>query len=199
LLFAETLSSEIREAGKERKNRKTSIRSIISGKILWKYKLIRYAAKKTNTDRWKLSKVKHKVINPSKPKRGFEPKLQGAVINFYNRDDVSTALPENRDSKKLNKGSPVFKSEYLMTIWVISIKNSYPNILTCRAHSHHSLEWDRETLCLQTLRIEELVCASNIKTTRWSWKCWRNIPLYRQIHKFLSNTVTRRSLQSRTP
>lgn len=36
LLFAETLSSEIREAGKERKNRKTGIRSMISGKILRK-------------------------------------------------------------------------------------------------------------------------------------------------------------------
>ena len=40
LLFAETLSSEIREARKEKKNSKQSICSVISGKILRKYKLV---------------------------------------------------------------------------------------------------------------------------------------------------------------
>ena len=50
LLFAETLSSEIREARKEKKNSKQSIRSVISGKILRKYKLIHHAARRTSTD-----------------------------------------------------------------------------------------------------------------------------------------------------
>ena len=50
LLFAETLSSEIREAGKEKKNSKQSTRSVISGKILLEYKLIHYAARRINTD-----------------------------------------------------------------------------------------------------------------------------------------------------
>ena len=51
LLFAETISREIQEAGKEKKNRKQSIRSMVSGNILKKNRLIRYAATKTNTDR----------------------------------------------------------------------------------------------------------------------------------------------------
>ena len=50
LLFAEILFSEIREAGKEKKNSKQSIRSIISGKILRKFKLIHYTARRTNTN-----------------------------------------------------------------------------------------------------------------------------------------------------
>ena len=50
LLFANTLSSEIREAGKEKKDSKQSILSVISGKILRKYKLIHYAARRTNTE-----------------------------------------------------------------------------------------------------------------------------------------------------
>ena len=50
LHFAETLSSEIREAGKEKKNSKQSIRSVISGKILRKYKLIHHAARRPDTD-----------------------------------------------------------------------------------------------------------------------------------------------------
>ena len=50
LSFAKTLSSEIRKAGKEKKNSKQNIRSVISGKILRKYKLIHYTARRTNTD-----------------------------------------------------------------------------------------------------------------------------------------------------
>ena len=68
LLFAETLSSEIRKAGNEKKNSKQSIRSVISGKILRKYKLIHYAARGTNSDRRKLSKRLRKVTNPNKSK-----------------------------------------------------------------------------------------------------------------------------------
>ena len=70
LLFAQTISREIQE---KKKNRKQSIRSTVSGNILKKYRLIRYAATKTNTNRRKLSKVKSKVINLTKSKRGFEP------------------------------------------------------------------------------------------------------------------------------
>ena len=100
LLFAETLSSEIREAGKEKKNSKQSTRSVISGKILLEYKLIHYAARRINTDQRKLSKGLSKVINPDKSKRGFESNLYKAVINLYNRGNVSTALPGKHDAKK---------------------------------------------------------------------------------------------------
>ena len=113
LLFAETLSSEIRETGKEKKNSKQSIRSVISGKILRKYKLIHYAARGTNTDRRKLSKGLSKVIKPNKSKRGFETNLYKAVITFYNRDDVSTALPGKRDAKKVKQGKPHIQKRVL--------------------------------------------------------------------------------------
>ena len=93
LLFAETLSIQC-------------IRSVISGKILRKYKLIHYAARRTNTDRRKLSKGLSKVINPNKSKRGFESIFYKAVINFYNRNDVSTTLPEKRNAKKSQARKP---------------------------------------------------------------------------------------------
>ena len=79
---------------------------MINSKILQKYKFIHYAARRTNTDRRKLSKGLSKVINPNKSKRGFEPNLYKAVINFYNRDDVSAALPGKRDAKKVKQGKP---------------------------------------------------------------------------------------------
>ena len=57
LLFAETISKEIQEAVNEKKNKKESIRAMISGKILKKCRLLRYAANKNSTDRRKLSKA----------------------------------------------------------------------------------------------------------------------------------------------
>ena len=82
-------------------------------RILRKYKLNHYAARRTNTDRRKLSKGLNKVINPKKLKRGFEPNLDKAVINFYNRDDVSTALPGKRDAKNVKQGKPHIQKRVL--------------------------------------------------------------------------------------
>ena len=103
LLFTETISKGIQEAVNEKKNKKESIRTMASGKILKKYRLLRYAANKTNTDRRKLSKANGKVMNPIKPKKGFEPVLHKKVLDFYHRDDVSTALPGKRDTKKVKR------------------------------------------------------------------------------------------------
>ena len=114
VLFAETLSSQIREAGKEKKNSKQSICSVISGKILRKYKLIHYAARRTNTFRRKLSKGLNKVINPNKSKRGFKPNLYKVAINFYYHNDVSTALPGKRDAEKVKQGKPRIQKRVLI-------------------------------------------------------------------------------------
>ena len=103
LLFAETIPKEIQEAVSEKKNKKQSIRTLVSGKILKKYRLLRYAASKTSTDRRKLSKVNGKVISTIKQKKGFEPVLNKKVLDFYNRDDVSTALPGKKDAKKVKR------------------------------------------------------------------------------------------------
>ena len=66
-------------------------------------RLPRYAANKTNTDRRKLSKANGKVMNSIKPKKGLEPVLHKKVLDFYHRDDVSTALPGKRDTKKVKR------------------------------------------------------------------------------------------------
>ena len=87
---------------------------MISDKILRKYKLIPYVARRTNTDRRKLSKGLSNVINPNKWKRGFVPNLYKVMINFYNRDSVSTALCGKRDAKKVKQGKPSLQK------WVLS-------------------------------------------------------------------------------
>ena len=63
LLFSQVLSTEIKESTREKKNSRLSIRRLISGKILQKYKLLKYAAAKTGNDRRKLGKVDSKVLN----------------------------------------------------------------------------------------------------------------------------------------
>ena len=113
LLLAETLSSEIREAEKEKRNSKQSIRSVISGKILQWYRLIHYAARRANTDPRKLSRRPSKVIKPNKSKREFEPNLYKAMINFYNHGDVATTLPRICDAKKVKQGKPRIQKRVL--------------------------------------------------------------------------------------
>ena len=103
LLFAEAVSLEIQCAGKEKKNRKKSIRNILSGKILKKYKLLSYTASKTGLNRRKMSNITGKVVCEENQKRGFQPEIYAKVLEFYNRDDVSTALPGKRDAKKNKK------------------------------------------------------------------------------------------------
>ena len=91
LLFSEVVSKEIKSSVLERKNKRESIRRILSGKILRKYKLIKYAAAKTGSDRRKFCRSKSKVLNFEKNKRGFNPDVYEQVLEFYARDDVSTA------------------------------------------------------------------------------------------------------------
>ena len=112
LLFAEAISLEIQQAGREKNNKKESIRTLLSGKILKKYQLLRYAARKTGKNRRKLSKVCGKVINLVKPKRGFEPGLHTKVLDFYHRDDVATAFPVNEMPRRTKRKRSAFRSEF---------------------------------------------------------------------------------------
>ena len=100
LLFSEVVSKEIKVSVLEREIKRESIRRILCGKILRKYKLIKYAAAKTGSDRRKLCQSKSKVLNFEKNKRGFDPDVYKQVLGFY---DGSTALPGTRDAKKSEK------------------------------------------------------------------------------------------------
>ena len=102
LLYADALSTEIAVAN-AKTSKKQSIRNIISGRILKKYRLLKYAAEKTGTNRMKLSKVHSKFLTVNKKSRETNKSLKNDVIEFYCRDDVSTALPGKRDSKKVKK------------------------------------------------------------------------------------------------
>ena len=113
LLYADAISSEIRKSIQERKNKRESIRRVISGQILRKYKLICYTAMQTLTDRGKLSKTKSKTIDLEKQKRGFQPELHNQVLDFYRRDDVSIVLPGKRDVKKIGKKKPSIQKRVL--------------------------------------------------------------------------------------
>ena len=103
LLFAEAVSLEFKAAGKEKRNNKKSIRTILSGKVLKKYKLLKYAASKTGTNRRKLNINSKVIVQEPRKKKGFNPEIYAKVLAFYNRDDVSTALPGKRDAKTHRK------------------------------------------------------------------------------------------------
>ena len=113
LLLAEAISLEIQQAGRKKKNKKESISTLLSGKILKKYRLLSYAAGKNGTNRRKQTKISGKVINLVKPNRGFEPGLYTKVLDFYHRDDVWTALPGKNDMQRRTKRKRyAFRSEF---------------------------------------------------------------------------------------
>ena len=119
--FTENISKETQEAVNKKNNKKECICTMISGKILKKYRLLRYAANNTNTERRKLSKANGKAMNPIKPKKGFQSVLHKKVLDFYHRDDISTALPGKRDPKKVKrKRKLVLKrvfNDYLLNLY----------------------------------------------------------------------------------
>ena len=64
LLFSEVLSEEIKgSVHQNRTKKRESIWRVISGILLRKYKLIKYASKKTGNDRRKMGKRKSKIID----------------------------------------------------------------------------------------------------------------------------------------
>ena len=75
LLFAEVVSEEIRAYVLERKNDGESIRGLLSGKILRKYKLIKYASEKIGNNRRKMCHSTSKNLNIQSKKRGFDPEI----------------------------------------------------------------------------------------------------------------------------
>ena len=105
LLFADVASEEIRASVLERKNNRESIRRLLSGKILRKYKLIKYASEKTGNNRRKMCRSTSKNLNNQSKKQGFDPEIRAEVLKFYGRDDNSTALPGKRDAKRVKKSS----------------------------------------------------------------------------------------------
>ena len=96
LLYAEAIY-------KREKTKEKVFAELLVVKFLRQYKFIRYTPIQTLTDRRKLSKTKSKTIDLEKQKRGFQPELHNQVLDFYRRDDVSIALPEKRDVKKIGK------------------------------------------------------------------------------------------------
>ena len=160
LSFAKTLSSEIRKARKEKKNSKQNIRLVISGKILRKYKLIHYTARRTNTDR-----RKSKVTNPNKSRRGCEPNLYKAVINFYNRGEVSTALPGKRNAKKVKQGKPHIQ-KWVLNDYLSNLHQRFVSEHTKMSCSFTSFARKRpKDFVLGNFANRKPVCARNIKIT----------------------------------
>ena len=156
-----------------------------------KYKLIHYAARRTNTDRRKLSKGLSKVINPNKSKRGFLPNLYKAVITFYNHDNVSTALLGKRHAKKVKQGKPRIQKRVLNAY----LSNLHQTFVSEYTIIHIFCSNEAEKLCTCKLCKEESVCAHNIKITLSSWKCLENTQGFQQTQKHLSSTEIWKSRQ----
>ena len=103
LIYGEVLAEEIRLASEERKNKRKGLRNIVSGKILKKYKFLKFTAIKLKTDRRQLSRTTSKLSLVTRKERKKNEEIVHSVQEFFYRDDVSTALSGKRDAKKVGR------------------------------------------------------------------------------------------------
>ena len=119
LLYADAISLKIGRANANSNTAKKQVVCIIvSGKIVKKYKLLKYVAKIPDSNRIKLSKVQNKSLSFEQKKwKAHPPKVD--VVSFYLRHDVSTALPGKHDAKKISKRKCIQKrtlNDYLSNL-----------------------------------------------------------------------------------
>ena len=128
-IFADVVSKENRLSVLEQKNKKESIRRLVSGEILRKYKLIKYASAKTGNNCRKVCWSKRKILYVQAIKHRFVPKIHAEVLRFYACDDNSTALPGKRDAKQMKKVQIQKRSlnDYLSNLY-LNIKAEQSNL-----------------------------------------------------------------------
>ena len=129
MLFAEVVSKEIRTFVLEQKNKKESIRRLVSGETLRKYKLVKYASEKTGKNRSEMCLSRRKIIHVQATKRVFDLKIYAEVLRFYTRDDNYTALPGKKDVKRVKKVQIQKRSrnDYLSNLY-LKLKVEQPNL-----------------------------------------------------------------------
>ena len=82
LIYGEVLT-EIRLAFEERKNKRKGLRNIVSGKILKKYKLLKFSAMKLKTDRRHLSRTASKLSLVPRKERKKNEQIIHSVQEFF--------------------------------------------------------------------------------------------------------------------
>ena len=74
----------------------------MNGKILKKYRGMKYISNETKLNRHRLAKVKSKELTPSRRQRlvDHQGRMRKLVRDFLSRDDNSRILPNKYDVKK---------------------------------------------------------------------------------------------------
>ena len=128
-IFADVVSKENRLSVVEQKNKKESITRLVSGEILRKYKLIKYASAKTGNNCRKVCWSTRKILHVQATKHRFIPKIHAEVLRFYACDDNSTALPGKGGAKQMKKAQIQKRSlnDYLSNLY-LNIKAEQSNL-----------------------------------------------------------------------
>ena len=133
LIFANAVCDEVRIASKEndKSNEKDACSRVISGRVLKKYRMIRYAGTKTGLERRKLACAQGKnmtqCLNKKQVRRSWRV-LHDEVLEFLTRDDNSRMMPGKKDACKSGgtKKQVRVLNDYLENLY-IKYKSEYAN------------------------------------------------------------------------
>jgi hypothetical protein len=79
----------------------SQLEALVSGKILKKYRGMKYISNEIKLNRHRLAKVKSKQLTPNRRQRlvDHQERMKKLVQDFLNRDDNSRILPNKNDVK----------------------------------------------------------------------------------------------------
>lgn len=103
LTNAYALLGEIKTASEQKRGKtKAQLEVLVSGKILKKYRGMKYISNETKLNRHRLAKVKSKQLTPNRRQRlvDHQERMRKLVQGFLSRDDNSRILQGKNDIKK---------------------------------------------------------------------------------------------------
>ena len=145
-----------------------SNRNVVSGKILKKYKLLKYAAKELAPTEPTIQ-GSEQICKFRAEERKAHP-AKDDVVSFYLRDDVSTSLPGKRDAKKIAERKRIQKRTL--------------NYYLSNMHTKVFAEFPQHEISLSTFaRLRPSYCMLTSFTNRHSCLCTKhqNVPLKLRI------------------
>ena len=95
LLVENSIASELRQAQKENKEQAGSLRNVVAGRIVKKYRLVKAVSEETKLDRRKMTLSVSKLITNCTRKRQntLKSTMSSHIVAFLQRDDNSRMMP----------------------------------------------------------------------------------------------------------
>ena len=102
-----------RQTQKEKKEQAGSLRNVVAGRIVKKYRLVKAVSEEAKLDRRKMTLSASKLITNStrKRKNTLKSTMSSHIVDFLERDDSSRMMPGKKDFKTVRVDDGLVKGK----------------------------------------------------------------------------------------